>query len=45
MFVKQNVSGLVEAMPSIDEIVIRLPALLKKTQLCDALEIAIQTSL
>jgi uncharacterized protein with ATP-grasp and redox domains len=47
MFVLQKVSGLMDALPSINEITSRLPDLLTKDPelLHDALEIAIQTSL
>ena len=45
MFVKQKASGLADAVPVIDEITAKLPALLASSHLADALEIAIQTSL
>ena len=45
MFVKQKSSGLMDAVPVIDEITAKLPALLASSHLADALEIAIQTSL
>ena len=45
MFVKQKASGLTDAVPVIDEITSKLPALLASSHLADALEIVIQTSL
>ena len=44
MFVQQKAQGLIEALPSINEIATRLPALLKSDKSA-ALEVAVQTSL
>jgi len=44
MFARQKVQGLIEALPSIHEIAVRLPALLASEKWA-ALEVAVQTSL